>query len=288
MRVYVVGNITVDENWAIADIPTKGSSVHGNKVSQDIGGKGANQAILLSRCGIDTTLIAAIGHDVNGQWITKKMRDETLRVLPAALFSGNSDTSLIFNCADGDNAIITTTTAADSLSLETLTQALKDAVPGDVMLMQGNFTFDKTRSLFQLAKSCGMTTVFNPSPVKPEFALLWPWVDIAVLNQLEAEELQPAGVKNLVITQGAKGATLTTQTDQAFCPAVAAQAVDTTGAGDTFLAVMLASSLLRGTGIDPLSLAHASRAAAITVGRPGTYSAFPAAAELKSLLKRTT
>ena len=79
MRVYVVGNITVDENWAIADIPTKGSSVHGNKVSQDIGGKGANQAILLSRCGIDTTLIAAIGHDVNGQWITKKMRDETLR-----------------------------------------------------------------------------------------------------------------------------------------------------------------------------------------------------------------
>lgn len=216
------------------------------------------------------------------------MRDETLRVLPAALFSGNSDTSLIFNCADGDNAIITTTTAADSLSLETLTQALKDAVPGDVMLMQGNFTFDKTRSLFQLAKSCGMTTVFNPSPVKPEFALLWPWVDIAVLNQLEAEELQPAGVKNLVITQGAKGATLTTQTDQAFCPAVAAQALDTTGAGDTFLAVMLASSLLRGTSIDPLSLAHASQAAAITVGRPGTYSAFPVAAELKSLLKRTT
>ncbi len=43
MRVYVTGNITVDETWSIPDIPKKGASIHGVKVSQDIGGKGANQ-----------------------------------------------------------------------------------------------------------------------------------------------------------------------------------------------------------------------------------------------------
>lgn len=48
MRVYVTGNITVDETWSIPDIPKKGASIHGVKVSQDIGGKGANQAIILS------------------------------------------------------------------------------------------------------------------------------------------------------------------------------------------------------------------------------------------------
>ena len=32
MRVYVTGNITVDETWSIADIPQKGSLVHGIKV----------------------------------------------------------------------------------------------------------------------------------------------------------------------------------------------------------------------------------------------------------------
>ncbi|PVW80913.1 ribokinase, partial [Klebsiella pneumoniae] len=53
MRVYVTGNITVDETWSIPDIPKKGASIHGVKVSQDIGGKGANQAIILSRCGIE-------------------------------------------------------------------------------------------------------------------------------------------------------------------------------------------------------------------------------------------
>ena len=284
MRVYVIGNITVDENWAIADIPTKGSSIHGNKVSQDIGGKGANQAILLSRCGINTTLIAAMGNDVNGRWMAEKIRHETLRHLPVSFSPCSSDMSLIFNCADGDNAIITTTTAADSLTAETITLALADAVPGDMMLMQGNFSFEKTRHLFRLARARGMTTVFNPSPVKPDFCHLWPWVDIAVLNQLEAEELHPTGVTNLVITQGAQGATLRTDTQQTFCPAAVTQAVDTTGAGDTFLAVMLASSLLRNSGIDELALTHASQAAAITVSRWGTYSAFPTCAELHTLL----
>jgi ribokinase len=38
---------------------------------------------------------------------------------------------------------------------------------------------------------------------------------------------------------------------------------------------MLASALLRGVAPDRLALAHASRAAAITVSRRGTLSAFP-------------
>jgi ribokinase len=53
-----------------------------------------------------------------------------------------------------------------------------------------------------------MTTVFNPSPVNPDFCHLWPLIDIAVVNESEAELLQPYGVKTLVITQGAAGAWL--------------------------------------------------------------------------------
>ncbi|WP_338571913.1 ribokinase [Erwinia billingiae] len=284
MRVYVTGNIAVDEIWSIPDIPTKGSSIHGNKTSQDIGGKGANQAILLSRCGIETTLVAAIGNDSNGKWIKEQMLAEPLQLLPETLFPCHSDTSIIFNSADGDNAIITTTTAADSLSLTGITQALSAAQPGDVLLQQGNFSVEKTRGLFALAKARGMITVFNPSPVKAAFAELWSLVDIAVLNQHEAALLKPEGVKTLVVTHGSQGALLKTPDNEAFCPAIPVTAVDSTGAGDTFLAVMLASALLRDTEIDKLALTHASQAAAITVSRAGTYSAFPSVSELAALL----
>lgn len=285
MRVYVTGNITVDETWAIADIPTKGSSIHGNKISQDIGGKGANQAIILSRCGIPTTLIAATGNDANGRWIREQINAEPLQLLPDFCFPCHSDTSIIFNSADGDNTIITTTTAADSLSLATITQALAEARPDDILLQQGNFSVEKTRDLFQLAKTRGMTTVFNPSPINPDFAQLWPLIDIAVLNQHEAAELKPVGVKTLVVTHGSQGARLTTPSRQQFCPAEAAQAIDTTGAGDTFLAVMLASALLRQTPIDTLALTHAAKAAAQTVSRRGTRSAFPQQHQLAALLQ---
>ncbi len=98
-----------------------------------------------------------------------------------------------------------------------------------------------------------------------------------MVNESEAELLQPYGVKTLVITQGAAGAWLVQEGQRQFCPAVPAEALDTTGAGDTFLAVMLASALLRGVAPDALALAHASRAAAITVSRRGRSARFPAA-----------
>ena len=161
---------------------------------------------------------------------------------------------------------------------------MAEAAAGDILLQQGNFSLDKTRALFQYAKARGMTTVFNPSPVNPDFRHLWPLIDIAVVNESEAEHLNPYGVKTLVVTQGAAGAWLVQAGQRQFCPAVPTEALDTTGAGDTFLAVMLASAILRGVEPDALALAHASRAAAITVSRRGTLSAFPDGHELTALL----
>ncbi|BBQ78582.1 ribokinase [Raoultella ornithinolytica] len=284
MRVYVIGNITVDETWSVSDIPKKGTSIHGVKVSQDIGGKGANQAIILSRSGIETRLIAATGNDSNGIWIRQRIQNEALTLLPDCHFNQHSDTSIILNSADGDNAIITTTAAADTFHLDDIIPHMADAAAGDILLQQGNFSLEKTRALFQYARTRGMTTVFNPSPVNPDFCHLWPLIDIAVVNESEAELLQPYGVKTLVITQGAAGAWLIRDGQRQFCPAAPAEALDTTGAGDTFLAVMLASALLRDVEPDRLALTHASRAAAITVSRRGTLSAFPDAQELAALL----
>nr|VUD35373.1 ribokinase [Raoultella sp. NCTC 9187] len=170
MRVYVIGNITVDETWSISDIPKKGTSIHGIKVSQDLGGKGANQAIILSRCGIDTRLIAATGNDSNGAWIRQQLINEPLTLLPVENFNQHSDTSIILNSADGDNAIITTTAAADTFSLDDILPHLAEGAAGDIVLQQGNFSLEKTRALFQFAKARGMTTVFNPSPVNPDFS----------------------------------------------------------------------------------------------------------------------
>lgn len=66
--------------------------------------------------------------------------------------------------------------------------------------------------------------------------------------------------------------------------AVSAEVRDTTGAGDTFTAVLAAALVARRLP-EPAALHTAMRAAAITISRPGTLSAFPSAAELATILR---
>ncbi|WP_413741911.1 PfkB family carbohydrate kinase [Sodalis sp. RH15] len=298
MHVYVVGNMGVDQTFLIDELPEKGVSILGQRISQDLGGKGANQAIILARCGINTTLIAGSGDDSHGAWCRNKIAQESLGLFPTQPLDCATDTSIILNSADGDNANITTTTAAESLSLEDIKTALAAAQPGDVLLQQGNFSVEKTRAIFEYSRSRKLFNVFNPSPVKAQFAKLWPLIDLAVLNSVEArllsqgrqepmaaaQQLLNDGVGMLVITLGAEGALLLGNGQQHHVDAAPCRVVDTTGAGDTFLSVMLASSLRRGVAVDPQALRHAVAAAAITIGRSGTLSAFPSRQELVGLL----
>lgn len=298
MHVYVVGNMGVDQTYLIDELPEKGASIHGRKIAQDLGGKGANQAIILARCGINTTLIAARGHDHQGDWCRNKLAQESLTLFPENPLDCATDTSIILNSADGDNVNITTTTAAEMLSLAQIIAALADARPGDIVLQQGNFSIEKTQAVFEYSRSRRLYTVFNPSPVKPEFARLWPLIDLAVVNSVEARllgaglvrrddaarRLQAGGGGALVMTLGADGAILFRDGKQQRAEAAPCRVVDTTGAGDTFLAVMLASALRRALPVDDVALRHAGLAAAITIGRSGTHSAFPTRAELSAIL----
>ncbi|WP_413727369.1 ribokinase [Sodalis sp. RH19] len=298
MHVYVVGNMGVDQTYQIDELPEKGASIHGRKISQDLGGKGANQAVILARCGISTTLIAARGNDHQGDWCRDKLAQESLTLFPEEPLDCATDTSIILNSADGDNANITTTTAAGMLALAQITAVLADARPGDIVLQQGNFSFDKTRAIFEYCRSRRLYTVFNPSPVKTEFARLWPLVDLAVVNSVEARLLNAAlenrtdaarrllagGNGALVMTLGADGAVLFRDGRQLRAEAAPCRVVDTTGAGDTFLAAMLASALRRDLPVDAIALRHAGLAAAVTIGRSGTLRAFPTRAELDAIL----
>ncbi|WP_369790715.1 PfkB family carbohydrate kinase [Rouxiella sp. WC2420] len=298
MQVFVVGNISVDETYLINELPDKGASIHGIKTHQDLGGKGANQAIILSRCAIKTTLIAAIGNDSHGHWCKEIINHEPLTLLPKKPGDCRTDTSLILNCADGDNANITTTTAANYLHLDDIQQAFLLSAPEDVVLQQGNFSFEKTAAVFTLAREKKLTTVFNPSPVKPAFTQLLPLVDVLVVNQLEAQllgaaediplaaaNLLNAGVKQVIVTLGAQGSMLLDAQGMHQVPAESVTVTDTTGAGDTFLAVMLACAIQRESHITPDDLRRAARASAITISRTGTLSAFPTQSELAEILR---
>ena len=297
MRCYVVGNIAVDETFAVDDLPARGASILGREVSRDLGGKGANQAVVLARCGLSVLLVAGLGTDSRARWIEAELAVEGLARHAEPSFEGASDLSIVLAARNGDNAIVTTTDAAASLTAEIAASALAEARPGDLLLLQGNLSVELTRTVLEAGRRHGMLTAFNPSPVKPGFAALWPLVDIAILNAGEARELTgeddaetaarailAAGSRQAAVTLGHAGALFAGAGGVVRVPAEPASVVETTGAGDTFTGVALASALLRGVRLDRAAIEAGTRAAALTIARYGTRRAFPSREELARIL----
>jgi ribokinase len=299
MRCFVVGNVTIDTTFAIEDFPKAGVSIHGRELSVGLGGKGCNQAIVFGRAGLDTTLIAAVGDDSRGSMIRSMIAAEPIRAILFAHTGGASDASTILSAASGDNANITTAFCAKNLPFARTVSALGDAASGDLLVLQGNLTDETTFNLLKFGRALGMATAFNPSPLRQSMAEMLEWVDIVFLNEAEtlamagtsqeaaAHVLLEKGPGQVVITMGSGGAILANAQGVARMPAQPTNVVDTTGAGDTFMATALASAALRNICLDRTAMMAAAEAAALTVGRVGTQAAFPTVDEMAALLGRS-
>jgi ribokinase len=81
-------------------------------------------------------------------------------------------------------------------------------------------------------------------------------------------------------------------TDRRFVDAFAVEAVDTTGAGDTYCGVLAAQLPARRDVLTIEALADAARvagaAAALAVGRPGAQASVPTAEEVEAFLERAS
>ncbi|MBA4205712.1 ribokinase [Pannonibacter sp. Q-1] len=297
VRAHVIGNVAVDETISVSAMPEAGASILGREETRDLGGKGANQAVVMGRTGLPTTLVSAVGEDFRAQTIRNQLALEPVETKLISLAGRSSDFSIIFTTPDGENAIVTTTDSAGSLAPEEAIAALKGAKAGDLVVLQGNLSEVTTLGLLQEARRRKLVTAFNPSPLRPYFAAFWPLIDIVFLNRGEAENLTGSsngaatewllrsGVRHVVLTLGGDGALLARQNEPiAAIPAVPAKAIDTTGAGDTFMAVALASAALRGVELDNRAISHAAAASALTVSRRGTRSAFPTSEEMRAIL----
>lgn len=91
------------------------------------------------------------------------------------------------------------------------------------------------------------------------------------------------GVKNMLITLGSKGVLLVNESTSQLIKAIKVNAVDTTGAGDSFIG-SFAHYYASGDDI-PTAIKHANQYAAVTVIRRGTQKSYPTADELSLLVK---
>ncbi|WP_269750905.1 ribokinase [Mesorhizobium comanense] len=295
--LLILGNATIDESMEVEAWPSPGQTVLVGAPRRDLGGKGANQALVASRAGMDVRFVAAIGRDGNGDHIATMLAGVGLDPADLMRVDADTDRSMIFISREGENAIASTTDAARAIGSRQADAIAARLGSGDQLLMQGNLSVDATKAALASARRAGATTIFNPSPVHAEYAELLPSIDLLVLNEGEAaaisgrtchEEavaaLREAGARTVVLTLGGKGAMFGSGEGTFHVPARPVRVVDTTGAGDTFMGVLVAA-MFRDAMSPRAAIEAASAAAAITVQRKGTFTAFPSAAEIGAILR---
>jgi ribokinase len=256
---------------------------------------GVNQAVVAHRFGAEVRLVAPLGADADGDVAAAALRGEgiDLGALPRAAVP--TDQSIIYVEPDGENTIVSTAAAAESLTPDLVEAALARLGPGDWTMAQGNLTLETTRAALETARARGARTFLNPAPVRWSAEALWALCDVAVLNRVEAQlltgcsapaeavrALRRAGVGLAVVTLGPEGALWAGPEGEGACPAAPTRAIDAAGAGDSFCGALIAT-LVDGRSAGSALLAGV-RAAALTVSRRGTHASFPTADEAAAIL----
>jgi ribokinase len=293
--IHVIGNAAVDSVIRVDRLPRPGETIVALGASEDLGGKGANQAIVAARCGAPVRLVAPIGDDAMGARIRSSLAREG--VLTDGMTSPYAtDRCVITVDSHGENTILSFVEAARHFDPIVETRIESWITPGDLVVMQGNLHPNVTRDCLALAKSKGATTVLNPSPTYAAQDYDWTLVDLVLVNRGEAIELAAGGAEEaarelrkkgagaVVLTLGADGAVLFSAENTFRVAAPQVVAIDAVGAGDVFCGVLIAANALGRSWKD--ALAAAAEAASISVTRKGVLASFPSREELANILGR--
>ena len=92
--------------------PPPGETVVARGAADDLGGKGANQAVVIARCRQKVRLVAAIGADAFGERIRQSLAAEGVEADGLRIWPGATDRCVIYVDRHGENTIVSLIDAA--------------------------------------------------------------------------------------------------------------------------------------------------------------------------------
>ena len=244
---------------------------------EEIGGKGINQAIAAARMGAEVSFLVAVGDDVHGNTCIAAMQAEGIDGHFAVKPGQKTTFACILTDRSGENRV--TVYRGAELCVEDVLAFEEQIAASDILLLQQEVPPEVNETAITIAARHEVKVILNPAPVRPFPDELASQIYLATPNEHEQESIGHLPFQNRVVTLGEKGCLL--NSTEAI-PAVPAEAVDTTGAGDTFNGV-LAACLAEG-----MALVDACRygvaAAGISVTRHGVLAAIPARNEIERMM----
>jgi ribokinase len=280
-------------------IPVRGETILGSNHLVGPGGKGSNQAIAAARLNGEVNFITKVGKDNHADMAFNLYKEAGVNTTSIAQ-DPNLSTGVagIMIDENGHNAINIVAGAAGHLQNEDIDKNLDVIKKSKIFLTQMETPDLTTMYALKKAKENNCVTILNPAPArkvaKEDFSLL----DFFTPNETEAEfylnkkieteediknaakEFLNMGVKNIIITLGAKGVYFENKDESYFIEALKLKddVIDTTGAGDAFNGA-LAVALAKGSSYKS-AIIFANKVGGISTTKLGAANSMPTLKEV--------
>ena len=276
-RIAVVGSINADLVVQMPKLPGRGETVGSAEPAWFPGGKGANQAVAAARMGGNVSMFGAVGADEPGQMCLSALKQSGVNVDAVVKVSSPTSTALVMVEHSGENQIVVADGANQHASFDAAQISAADAV-----IVQ----FEIPESVIvEVGKAAKGIFCVNAAPVRELSTELASLIDVLIVNEHEFAQLGEPKSGLVIVTSGAKEV-VAYQNGEVVAksqpPKV--EALDTVGAGDTFVGAFVVAYASGKTIPDALDLACA--ASALSTLKLGAQSGMPTASEVKEFFNK--
>ena len=253
-KTVVFGSFVVDLMGRTPHLPAAGETVKGTVFKMGPGGKGFNQGVAAHKAGADVTMVTKLGRDTFADIALNTMKELGMKQ-DRILYSDDTETGCALIMVDentSQNEIVVILGSCNTIS-DAEVDSLEDLLDGcEYMLTQLETNVSSVERIVDIACKKGVKVILNTAPVQPISDELLGKVDLITPNEVEAEILTGVkvdseeaadkaaewffgkGVKRVLITLGGRGVYINTGDKKGIIPAYKVNAIDTTGAGDSF------------------------------------------------------
>lgn len=293
MKIAVVGSMNMDMIVRADRIPLKGETIQGEDVEYQPGGKGANQAVAMARLGADVTMYGCVGKDAAGKQLIENLVNQGVCTDYIEYLDKIPTGQAMITVGGGDNSIVVITGANEYVNVDYVHKYKKNILMSEIIVLQNEIPKETIEEVIQMAHEYNKIIVWNPAPAREADEKLIDMATYITPNEHEAdiiwkvEKNEVDGLlrkypEKLIVTQGEKGVSVCTKDGIVVkIPAMKADVVDTTGAGDTLNGAFCFGI---SNGMDVVSsLEFANIAAGLSVCKPGAQSGMPTLEEVEKL-----
>ncbi|MDR6999752.1 ribokinase [Neobacillus niacini] len=281
-KITVIGSSSMDLVVTAPRRPNKGETILGESFKTVPGGKGANQAVAAARLGAEVHMVGCIGGDAFGKSILDNFKENGVFTSYVEPVTHSESGTAHITLADGDNSIIVVKGANNYVTPDFVEKALDVIRNSNIVLIQQEIPEETVEYVSGKCNEFGVPLMLNPAPARPISKDVIEKAAYITPNESEAsilfenQNLHSVLMQypnKLFITEGKNGVRFHNGEEEVVVPSYTVEAVDTTGAGDTFNAA-LAVALAEGKSFIE-SVQFANRAASLSVTKFGAQGGMP-------------